>query len=272
MPLVCQVRGCGEPLAWEAKRCVCPKGHAFDAARSGYVNLLSPQDKRAREPGDSKEAVRARGRLLDRGFGTHVLEALTAMLAARGAKARSTALDVGCGEGFFLSSIAERFRLGGYGADLSTAALAAAARRKGAIRWIAANADRRLPFSDGAFDFIFSITSRKNGAELGRLLRTSGRAIVVVPGADDLVELREAALGKAVARDRGARVEELLGEGFSLEERFEARAIVHADGDALRDLLATTYRGARRSAGERIATLDAMDVTLCADVMCFRRR
>src|SRR5512137_2727487 len=101
MPLVCPVRDCGAPLAWEAKRCACPKGHAFDAARSGYVNLLSPQDKRAKEPGDSKEAVQARGRLLDRGFGAHVLEALAAMLAARGARAGSTALDVGCGEGFF---------------------------------------------------------------------------------------------------------------------------------------------------------------------------
>jgi 23S rRNA (guanine745-N1)-methyltransferase len=265
------VRGCGEPLAWEEKRCVCPKGHAFDAARSGYVNLLSPQDKRAKEPGDSKDAVRARGRLLEKGFGAHSLEALAAMLAARGAKAGSTALDVGCGEGYFLSALAERFRLSGYGVDLSTAALTAAARRKGAIRWIAANADRRLPFADGAFDFIFSITSRKNAAELDRLLAPEGRLFVVVPGPDDLAELRAAVQGTAIERDRGPRTLELLGDRFALEERVETRATIRADKEVLRDLLASTYRGARLSAAASVAGLDAMDVTVSADVMVFRK-
>ena len=40
---------------------------AFDVARSGYVNLLQPQDKRSKTPGDTPEAVAARRRFLDRG-------------------------------------------------------------------------------------------------------------------------------------------------------------------------------------------------------------
>jgi 23S rRNA (guanine745-N1)-methyltransferase len=270
MVLICPVRGCGAPLAWEAKRCACPRGHAFDAARSGYVNLMLPQDKRSRTPGDSAEAVRERGRLLDRGFGAHILDALSAMLEALGASG-ATALDVGCGEGFFLSALAARFQLRGYGADLSTAALTAAAKRNNSIRWIAANADRRLPFADGSFDLVLSITSRKNAGELARLLAPDGRLIVAVPGRDDLAELRAAALGAAVERDRCPRTREILGGRFELEERVEARARIRANADALRDLLATTYRGARRSAAASVAALSAMEVTLSADVMRFRK-
>jgi 23S rRNA (guanine745-N1)-methyltransferase len=269
--LECPVRGCSAPLAWGTPRCVCASGHSFDVARAGYVNLLTPGDKRSSAPGDPKETVRARGRLLDRGFGAHVLEALATMLAARGAAAGTVALDVGCGDGFFLAALAARFRIEGYGVDISTAALKAAARRATAIRWIGANADRRLPFSDGAFEWIFSITSRKNAAEMARLLAPSGRLIVVVPGRDDLAELRGAVLGTAIDRDRGARTEEILGGLLALEERTEARAIVRADSGALRDLLATTYRGARLSAAAKVAGLDAMDVTVSAEIMRFRK-
>ena len=31
---------CGAPLKEEANRWICPKGHSYDKARSGYVNLL----------------------------------------------------------------------------------------------------------------------------------------------------------------------------------------------------------------------------------------
>ena len=43
------------------------------------------------------------------------------------------------------------------------------------------------------------------------------------------------------------------------------------DGPALRDLLAGTYRGARRSQ-QGHEGLDALEVTLAADVLTFRRR
>src|SRR4051812_13953135 len=66
--LLCTVRDCHQPLAREEKRLVCERNHAYDVARSGYVNLLQPQDRRSANPGDSKEAVAARRRLADRGL------------------------------------------------------------------------------------------------------------------------------------------------------------------------------------------------------------
>ena len=45
MTLLCPVRNCHLPLARDGRRLVCAGGHSFDVARSGYVNLLQPQDK-----------------------------------------------------------------------------------------------------------------------------------------------------------------------------------------------------------------------------------
>ena len=44
--LACSVRGCGRPLEKNDRALVCARGHSYDIARSGYVNLLQPQDRR----------------------------------------------------------------------------------------------------------------------------------------------------------------------------------------------------------------------------------
>src|SRR6266581_4620206 len=64
--LLCPVRNCRMALAREKRRVLCPRGHSFDIARSGYINLLQPQDRRAKSPGDSAEVVAARRRFLER--------------------------------------------------------------------------------------------------------------------------------------------------------------------------------------------------------------
>src|SRR5207253_3467190 len=92
--LLCSVRDCRQPLAREERRYICGRNHAFDIARSGYVNLLQPQERRSRTPGDSAEAVAARRRIADRG----ILEPLVAPMIAMLRDAR-VVLDIGCGDG-----------------------------------------------------------------------------------------------------------------------------------------------------------------------------
>ena len=74
LPLACTVRDCRLPLARRAGTLTCPRGHTYDIARSGYVNLLQPQDRRSPSPGDSKAAVAARGRLIESGVGREVFK------------------------------------------------------------------------------------------------------------------------------------------------------------------------------------------------------
>src|ERR1051325_9426840 len=106
--LLCTGRGCREPLERTDKTFACPRGHAFDVARSGYLNLLQPHDRRSRSPGDSREAAESRRRALEAGYGDAIVRELAGIVAALPLPDRPAVLDVGCGEGSYLAEIARR--------------------------------------------------------------------------------------------------------------------------------------------------------------------
>src|SRR5438309_11306725 len=124
--LLCPVRDCRRPLLREERRLLCSLGHSFDVARSGYVNLLQPQDRRSKQPGDTAEAVAARRRLHDHGLTQPLLKAIAEATAA---SSDDIVLDAGCGDGFYLGSLAPESKFAGLAIDLSTPAIEAAARR-----------------------------------------------------------------------------------------------------------------------------------------------
>ncbi|MBI5535184.1 MAG: methyltransferase domain-containing protein [Deltaproteobacteria bacterium] len=270
--LACPVRGCGAVLSWEPRRTRCPHGHAFDLGRSGYCNLLQPQDKKSVHPGDSKEAVLARRRSLGRGLGASLREALLERVRQWAIPPEAVVLDVGCGEGFFLDQVVRATQAVGWGLDLSTPAIDTAARTYPDCRWVVGNADRHLPFRDGSVDLLLSITSRKNGPEFGRVLRDTGHLLVVVPDTDDLQQLREATLGKAIDKDRLASTLDALAGQFEVEQETTARSTHRLDAEALDDLLKGSYRGARLSARRRFEQIQELEVTLSYRLIGFRPR
>ena len=173
--LVCPVRDCALPLTREDRRLHCARNHSFDVARSGYVNLLQPQDRRSKHPGDSAEAVAARRRLHDRGVTAPLLRAISEMLPL---SASGIVLDAGCGDGFYLGSLAAESGCEACGADISIPAVDAAARRYPACEWIVANADREIPYADRSFSAVISITARMNAPEFRRVIKDDGRLLV----------------------------------------------------------------------------------------------
>ncbi len=275
--LLCPVRGCGAPLAREDRRLACARGHSFDLARSGYCNLLQPQDRRSLQPGDSPAAVAARRRLFDRGHGDWLLPHLLAAVDALALPPAAAVLDVGCGEGFYLGSLAELRGWEAHGLDISTAAVDLAARRWPDAAWVVANADRALPFAAGSFHLALCLTARLNPPELRRILAAApgpaaGFLLVALPGADDLVELRAAVLGEGRLRDRLAPAAAALAADFELAGQTTVRQRLRLDAGDLRDLLAATYRGARSRQHARAAALGAMEVTASRELAWFRPR
>jgi 23S rRNA (guanine745-N1)-methyltransferase len=275
--LLCPVRGCGEPLSHgepgrRDRVASCPRGHSFDRARSGYLNLLQPQDKRSATPGDRAEAAAARRRLYEAGHGRPLLAALGAQLDALELPPLAAVLDVGCGEGSLLGALAASRALEAHGLDLSAAAVEMAARRFPEPTWVIANADRFLPYAGGSFAVVLVLSARLNPAELHRVVAPTGRLLVATPAADDLVQLRAAILGEGVERDRLARAAAELSPGFELEETVEARHLAQLDEAGVRDVLTATYRGARRSQQERLEGLGAMQVTMGFSLGRFRPR
>ena len=273
--LLCTVRNCREPLEFDGTSLVCPKRHSFDIARSGYSNLLQPQDRRSRHPGDSREAVLARRRFLDRGFDAPLLDGIVAILsdAFGGGETRravESLLDVGCGEGHHLDVFRQRLGCDPYGVDISAAAIDAAARRHHDCYFVVANADRFLPWSDGSFAIITSITSRLNVPEFRRVVSSDGVVLVAQPAPDDLVELRAAILGEGKLIDRVERTKREIGDAFEIVRSERFRHVVRLDRQAVHDAMAASYRGLRTAQQERLETIDDIDVTMSRDVLLLR--
>jgi len=267
--LSCPVRGCGVPLPWTDKSLRCAGGHAFDRARSGYCNLLQPQDKRSKHPGDSRDSVLARRRSWERGMGRALVEGMVEYLSSRTLRG-GRLLDVGSGDGFLLHELACRLGLEGWGLDISTPAAEAAARAFPSERWIVANGDRRMPFLDRSFSLVSSITSRRNAPEFRRVLRDDGLLVLVVPAPDDLNELRHAVLGEALEKDRASSARTSLHEHFEVDCELSVRSKHELDAEGLADLLRGSYQGARHAAQERFRSVERMEVTVSYQVLALR--
>ncbi len=253
--LLCSVRDCREPLSRDGRRIFCPRGHSFDIARSGYINLLQPQDRRSKQPGDSAAAIAARRRLHDRGVTRPLLDGIAGILAA---SSSDEVLDAGCGDGFYLGTLAAETGFRGHGVDISIPAVQAAARRYPECEWIVANADRFIPYADRSFSIVMSITARMNPEEFRRVLREDGKLLLAIPAPDDLIEIR------GISRDRAERTIETFASRFTIVDRRRVTTVADLDPASVEDVLVSIYRPMRSK------PLDAMRVTFSLDLLLFR--
>ncbi|MGW4746629.1 methyltransferase domain-containing protein [Streptomyces sp. NPDC004290] len=166
----------------------CPRGHTFDIARHGYAGLLT--GTRATS-GDDAAMVLARDRFLSTGSYAPIRE-VGARLAAEGLPERATVVDVGCGTGYYLAGVLDQLSgARGLGLDTSVRALRLAARahdRAAAVAW---DVFRPFPLADRTADVVLDVFAPRNPAEFHRVLRPSGRLIVVRPTGRHLAELRD---------------------------------------------------------------------------------
>ena len=268
--LACTVRGCGTPLEARGRTLVCPAGHSFDIARSGYVNLLQPQDRRSRDAGDASAAVDARAGLLAAGISATIVHGMAARAAALDLEGTPLAADLGCGTGGLLAALAQVRPIAAVGIDISPAAVERAVRAHPEMTWVVANADRRLPLLDGCAQLVLSLHGRRNPAECARVLQPHGFLLVAVPAADDLIELRTLVGGERVARDRGDALVAEHAPFFRLLEKNVIREAHRLERSMLVQLLRGTYRGERRSAAARVEALERLDVTLASELFVFQ--
>jgi len=251
--LLCTVRNCGLPLERQNRRLSCAKGHSFDVARSGYVNLLQPQDKRSRVPGDSIAAVAARRRVHDR----YVTRPLSAGVASvLHPSAADVILDAGCGDGFYLGALTQGPGCQGSGVDISIPAIDAAARRYPQHEWVVANADRMVPWQDRTFSAVISITGRMNPPEFHRVLKPDGRLLIALPSPDDLIELR------GQGRDRRERTIEEFSPLFKVVAQKRVTTNTDLDGAAVEDVLLAIYRPMRNEPPTAMRLTFGLDILL----------
>ncbi len=249
---------CDGPLTRSANALRCPRGHAFDIAHEGYVNLLPARGKGGGRPeasGDTRAMVAARRRFLERGYYDPLSDALNKLAtrhlregAAAGAGAREPAiLDAGCGEGYYLGRLRRALLADGgsgearcCGVDVSKEAVRAAARRYPECAFAVADINRRLPLPDAACAVLLDIFAPRNPGGFRRVLAPDGLLLVVIPGPDHLREVRATFRLLAIEEEKERRVIERLAGRFA---PLATRALdydITLDPEVLRDLVAMT--------------------------------
>lgn len=243
---------CHESLFVVGNELRCPRGHAYDIAREGYVNLLAGR-RGARRPaqgGDTREMLAARRRFLERGYYDPLAETIGDLVGeqlARPALAgadRRLVLDLGCGEGFYLGKLREALRAAGKGEavrfgglDLSKEAVRMAAKRYPGCAFAVADLNHRLPVANATCDVLLNVFAPRNPAEFRRVIVPDGLLLVVIPGADHLRELRDRLGLLAIEEEKERRVVERLAGLFAPLPPRTLDYRLDLDREGLRDLV-----------------------------------
>lgn len=194
---------CGAELEQADRSYRCVNRHTYDLSAKGYLNLLLVNQRKSKEPGDSKLMLAARRSILEAGYFNKLSETLSqqaAGLALEPDRAGSgghpfTVLDAGCGEGYYLERMNVRLRetgrqAGFYGTDISKDAVTMAAGNGSGVHYAVASS-KKLPVRTGSVDALFQIFAPHSDSEFSRVLHGGGRLITVIPGKHHLYGLKE---------------------------------------------------------------------------------
>ncbi len=189
---------CRQPLQKSERNYTCHKGHNFDIAKEGYVNLLLSSSHHAKEHGDNREMIRARRDFLNKGYYRCLQEKLQQVTLSICSPIQNPVLvDAGCGEGYYTVAMhkalcegkrPEDFSL--FGFDMSKEALRIASKRCRQIRFAVANLFS-MPLADNSVDLLTELFAPVADQEFYRVLKPGGILLLVIPAKEHLFELKQ---------------------------------------------------------------------------------
>ena len=258
MELLCPL--CGGVLTKEDRLWQCENRHSFDIARQGYVNLLPVQQKRSLQPGDTKEQVLSRRAFLDGGFYAPIRDALCQL--ALDHNCTGPILDIGCGEGYYSSRLAESLNTPLVGLDISKEAVRCAAGRYKNALWLCASA-AHLPVADQSAGLITSLFALTMPEEFLRVLRPDGAFIQVLAAEDHLLGLKSIIYPQLNRKEKDSVP---VIPGFQLAESRPVRFTFTVESAQVQNLLSMTphvYRIGKEGAERLRQTESLTDTASC---------
>ena len=265
MELVCPV--CGEKLNRAEKEYRCENRHSFDISRQGHVNLLVVQQKHSLNPGDTREQVLSRRTFLEGGF--YVPIADTLCKTAQELDAEGPILDVGCGEGYYCTRLADALGAELLGLDISKEAVRCAAAKYKGPQWVCGTASH-LPVADGSIGVLTSLFALTLPEEFYRVLANDGLYFQVLAAQDHLLGLKSIIYPELKLKEKDS-IPEL--PGFQRIKTIPIRFTFTVAGEQVQNLLSMTphvYRISKEGAA-RLAETEKLTDTASAVLNVFRK-
>jgi len=180
---------CDKQLSKIDKQYKCVNNHSFDIAKQGYVNLLLNMSNKTH--GDSREMLAARKRIQSKGYYHEISKKLNSIVKSLNLNNKNI-LDIGCGIGYYPNELFKVIPTASnvYGIDISKVAIKEAAKVNKDITYLVGT-NNNLPFIDNSVDLIISVFSPIYIKECLRVLKKSGKLLVVSPNQNHLIELKE---------------------------------------------------------------------------------
>lgn len=256
MQLLCPL--CGENLERRDHSFVCPNRHSFDVARQGYVNLLPVQNKRSKNPGDTREQVLSRRVFLEAGFYAPIAQTLCEIAAGFS----GPILDVGCGEGYYSTRLATALDAELVGLDISKEAVRLASGQYKNAQWLCASA-ARLPVESESAGVLTSLFALTVAEEFHRVLKPSGAFIQVLAAEDHLMGLKSIIYDGLIHKEKNICPQL---PGFRLAESRPLQFTFTVKGEQVQNLLSMTphqYRVSKAGAERLRNTPRLTDTASC---------
>lgn len=206
---------CQGKLMREDRRFVCSNNHSYDISEKGYVNLMLANQKKTKTPGDNKEMIESRRNFLNKGYYKSFSDYLNEVIIEELYGDESNILDAGCGEGYYISNLRDRFLIENknsakfYGTDISKNAILYAAKRDRNIN-LSVGSSFDLPIMNYELDCIIRNFAPGDEKEFHRVLKKEGILVIATPGVEHLFGLKE----KLYEKPRKNEAKENITEGF----------------------------------------------------------
>ncbi len=263
----------------------CENNHRFDRAKSGYANLLLPNQKNATDPGDTKEMCRSRERFLSKGYYDNLKNTIcniaekyailanfditdsidmlkiTESIVEHTTRSVNSVniLDGGCGEGHYTNSIYDTLNnrcrdISTVGVDISKHAVSLASRKNGAIDYVVGSVFH-LPVASSSCDVMLNLFAPFCREEIVRVLKQSGILVMAIPDRRHLYSLKEYLYDTPYENE----VKHFAIEGLTLLESVKVAFPIRLESNAdIKDLFSMTpYLW--RTKPEDVKRLDELD-------------
>lgn len=226
---------CGKKMRFHAGGMVCKREHRFDISSKGYVNFLQSSKPLK---GYDMEFFESRRRFFQSGYYAHIAEAVIS--AALGRSPLEVVVDAGCGEGYYSAALSRYTDAQILAFDIASDAVKVAARCPEPVKWMVADITD-IPLKSHSADCILDVFTPANYGEFGRVLKEDGIVVKVVPGANHLKELREAAGDQIRNKEySNAEVLDYFADHFEMTDSVTVSRTMAIGGGDLTDLIRMT--------------------------------